>query len=293
MESRIIQGLKNFGFGSLLLGIGLTILEIPLIVIPFGSLIGIALGLVGLVFVIIGFKGLRASGVQVSTSGPYTLIIGGTMFLAGSVALSLFASNLVGFISNVTKISVQEADELLLISLVVLISLTILLVGGIVTGISVYNLGKLYGDSVLQVAGILIAIPFLEFIGFFLAWIGGSQVQKHPNPVASYQYQYQALRGNQYSAPSLYQVGLGTINSAGTAFFSIYSPGQFQITRAQLLDSNIVISESGAITPSFLVVGNNNVVVNFVQIQANPGRTYIVRLFFPGFFIDAIVKYTG
>ncbi|BBG24937.1 DUF973 family protein [Sulfuracidifex tepidarius] len=302
MNGELRNGFSNVGIGSLLSAIGLTLMEVLSSIIPFSSLLGLVLGIIGLYFLIKGFGSLKRGGISVSNTGFYLISIGVILDIVLVVLLYLFLGSLGLSPTSLVGLSRHTVLSLLPyiagIGIVSLVSLLLFLVGGILAGISFYNLGKSYGNSPMQVGGILVAIPFLEFIGYFLTWVGTMEVGKSPIGLYPYQQQtYVQTPTPSYPTPSYpvpYQIGAGTIDSTGRAFLTLFSQVQVQITDAQLLDSNIVISQTRSFTPTLLVPGNNNVNVNFTSFQGNPGRAYIVRLFLSGgTYVDALVKYLG
>lgn len=300
MNMELRNGFSNVGLGSLLSAIGLTLMEL-LQSIPYSSFIGLILGTVGLVFLIRGFGSLRRGGLPISSTGLY-LILAGVIL---TIVIALIFIAVLGFLGlnpvYLASMGRHTLIELLPyaigVGLMVIVAFLLFLIGGILVGISFYNLGKSYQNTPMEVGGILVAIPFLEFIGYFLTWIGTLEIGKSPvNPYTPYQQNYvqPPVSSLSTSFPMPYQIGAGTIDSSGMAFFTLFSQVQLQITEAQLLDSNTVISQTNSVAPSFLVPGNNNVKVSFASFQGVPGRAYVVRLFLlGGVYVDALVKYLG
>ncbi|BCU66916.1 hypothetical protein HS7_03530 [Sulfolobales archaeon HS-7] len=163
------------------------------------------------------------------------------------------------------------------------------IVGFILVGITIYYCTQPYGEDLLKFSGIIIAIPFLWFIGSIIGYISVDGVINRLGQYGGYQ-QFPPQMGQvppptpQYpqqpviqpsSLNAVYQTGQGRIDSAGNAYFSLYSTvGNISIT-------NVIIDETGTsvipntIYPMTLGVGPNNVTAKFGNIpNYQMGKSY-------------------
>jgi len=298
MDFEVKKGLNNLKTGSLLSAVGLLLFEILSRLFVFLGFVGIALGFVGLYFLLNGFGSMNRVGLRTSgRTGVYLITAGLVILLISLILILVFLDRLIlsGVVPSPSSLRALRGEIGVLagFGFLSLISLILLLVGGILTGIAFYNLGNRINNDVIRVGGIFVAIPFLEFIGYFLTWLGiNENVITSFNSYNNYQ-QYQPYYVQNQVGFVPYQIGVGTINSMGQAFFTLFSQAPIQIREAHLMDGSIIISTSTSIIPLQLSPGNNNVSIIFTAFQGNPGRTYMIRLFFiNGSFAEVAVKFT-
>ncbi|WP_306305641.1 DUF973 family protein [Metallosphaera hakonensis] len=151
-------------------------------------------------------------------------------------------------------------------------------------------MGDKYGNGTLKTGGIITAIPFINFIGLIISYIGLGGINfasvppstSYPSPgtgpgSTSYGQPYgQSSPPGQPQGVSVYQVGQGVLRG-NVANFTLYSSGQTRIERATL---EAVDTYAVSVNPIFLNSGNNAISVNFSTIPSNlvQGGVYRIKL---------------
>lgn len=152
--------------------------------------------------------------------------------------------------------------------LIIVIAGILLTIGYALLGIGLYKVGSEYNNTLTKDGGILTIIPFISFIGIVLSFIGIGEIIKKL-PWSQIQFPYQPI-----SQPTLvYPVGAATLRG-GVAMITIHSNKPISIFSAKLLGTQYVTYN---ITPSYLSVGANTVVINFGNIALAEG-VYTIRL---------------
>ena len=145
-------------------------------------------------------------------------------------------------------------------------------VAGILIGLAIYNLGQFYKSDLMWVSGILIIIPFTNFIGWILLYVSiDDVVNKIRGGFMPMQPAYQPYTPQPpYQTPqqfvSVYQTGNGQLTQDGKAIFNLYSTGQIQIVSASIDNTTIAVGPD-KITPQLLVQGNNTVTIQFPPLM--------------------------
>ncbi|BFI76867.1 DUF973 family protein [Sulfurisphaera ohwakuensis] len=158
-------------------------------------------------------------------------------------------------------------------TLLVVLGVLLEFIGGLLIGLSIYNLGRFYQSDLMWIGGILIIIPGINFVGWILTYISIDDVLKRlspspiiPTPAAS------------MPSVSVYQVGTGSLSADGKASLVLYSSTQLQIQSASI-DNTLISVSWDKITPYILNPGNNTVTIQFPPLTGFiRGSVYSVTL---------------
>ena len=208
-----------------------------------------------------GFRDLRRIGIKVDEGRT-----GSGLYVVGFL-ISFFGSFSSIFSWNSTSVTV---------------GLGIQTFAGILIGIGINELGKIYNEEVLRTGGVIASVPLASFIGYIIAYSGFIRVEKRimraieqekKPPVTSSESQTSL---NNPTENQITQVGQGIIEFSGYARVSIYSPVSAEILSAKIQGTNL---ESRVITPSNLEKGINEVSIFFGNVSVlKPNETYIITV---------------
>ncbi|ABP95074.1 MULTISPECIES: DUF973 family protein [Metallosphaera] len=218
-----------------------------------------------------GFKGLSSLNIPTKNgiTGATILMIFAIVGLLGVVPSLIFLQSValpsLTFVRPGPPPSPSSLILLGILAIALLIFAIVGFVGLVLVIISEYSLGTRYGEGFIKLGSILQVIPFLNFIGYILLYLGFSN---SVNKVRSGTFQ-----APQQSQP-VYQVGLGTLSPSGVARFTLYSVRSVSITSASLgLLNQQVVAQS--ISTSNLNPGTNVIEVNFGPLQLMAGSYYV------------------
>ncbi|MCI2415153.1 MAG: DUF973 family protein [Candidatus Aramenus sp.] len=216
--------------------------------------------LVGAVLDVISILRVRDGlGMLVSVGRDVGIGRTGTTLILVGAALSIITALLTFVVIGIFLVPIAEV---------------ILLIGVILLGIGLYEVGSIYQDTLTEVGGIVSI--FVGFIGAILVYVGlGKVLQK----LSAY-----ATAGPTVTAQSV-------IRGNGIATLTFYSQYQGTILSVQILGTNYITAVA---MPSTVAVGNNAITVNFNgPVSLSSGMTYTVRVNLSnGAYIDVQAVYT-
>ncbi|ARM74651.1 DUF973 family protein [Acidianus manzaensis] len=260
-QSDVVSNLEKIRSGllfiiiSLLLGVIAEITSFtPL------AIIGLIIDILALIFIIIAIVRIRGGFTQLRKYGSNLGIgvTGATLLLIGYILILTIILTIVGVI--------------------------LAIVGEIMLGIGFYRLGKDYNNSTVSTGGIIMAIPFISFIGAIICYFGfGSLITNASTTPFPQQPNYPASPFPQqpgYPSPSMqqiYQVGIGSIDSNGYAYVTLNSQTYATVVSALLEGSNIPTTQ---IEPLSITPGTNNLRIYFGPQNFVEGQTYPIRITF-------------